>query len=157
VGTHFADYLRMVVDTLRSQGRFYAVSFVGVLGWLDTPLGSSVAAVHGLVLLLLAVAEANPAVALSVRTRAAILAIIAASVLVVVTWLYAHWTPVGRPIIEGVQGRYFIPVAPLAGALLYNRRLRLPVERWTPAIVGYAAALLAYALYRIAERYYALG
>jgi len=26
--------------------------------------------------------------------------------------LYVIWTPVGAPVIDGVQGRYFLPIAP---------------------------------------------
>ncbi|BBC81624.1 DUF2142 domain-containing protein [Acetobacter orientalis] len=39
------------------------------------------------------------------------------------TSLYLTWTPVGRPVIEGVQGRYFLPVVmlvALAPSLIKN-------------------------------------
>ena len=33
------------------------------------------------------------------------------------------WTPLGSSVVEGVQGRYFLPVLPLALTALRSRRL----------------------------------
>ena len=35
------------------------------------------------------------------------------------------WTPYGSKVIEGTQGRYFLPVLPLVVLLLRNRNLTL--------------------------------
>ena len=40
---------------------------------------------------------------------------------------YVAWTPLGAGFVEGLQGRYFLPLAPAAALLLYNRRL---AGRW---------------------------
>jgi hypothetical protein len=39
------------------------------------------------------------------------------------TAIYILWTPVGFPNVEGVQGRYFIPLAPLFFLVFVNNRL----------------------------------
>ena len=36
---------------------------------------------------------------------------------------YVTWTPLGAGLVDGLQGRYFLPVAPVAAILFYNRRL----------------------------------
>jgi len=36
---------------------------------------------------------------------------------------YIAWTSVGQNTIEGVQGRYFIPVASLFFLLFYNKKI----------------------------------
>ena len=61
---------------------------------------------------------------LDLRSKA-ILAIYAiATVVLIMTSEFVTWSPVGAAQIDGMQGRYLIPVAPAAFALLYNRRLR---------------------------------
>ena len=41
------------------------------------------------------------------------------------------WTPLGSPVVEGVQGRYFLPILPLGLLALRSRSVTLeaPVER----------------------------
>lgn len=46
-----------------------------------------------------------------------ILSVIIATILLIFTSLYVQWTPYKSPIIEGVQGRYFIPIIPLIGMM----------------------------------------
>lgn len=47
------------------------------------------------------------------RTRALALAIAAATILIVLTLLYLQWTQYRGPLIDGFQGRYLYPLAPL--------------------------------------------
>ena len=60
-----------------------------------------------------------------------LLMVLAAGGLVVVA-LYIYWTPVGAPIVEGIQGRYFLP---LAGASMFclNGWLGQRSGRWRRA------------------------
>jgi uncharacterized membrane protein len=42
------------------------------------------------------------------------------------------WSPIRGSQIEGIQGRYFIPVAPLFFLLFYNRKLNwLQFEKYS--------------------------
>ena len=98
---------------------FYGRSFVGVLGWLDTDLSPTSYAAWALLLggtLAWSLALANwrdalPCVGLSV-------AMAAASAFVVLVMLQLMWTPIDAPVIDGIQGRYFIlPMLVLAMAI----------------------------------------
>jgi uncharacterized membrane protein len=59
------------------------------------------------------------------------------------TGLYVNWTPLGFPRIQVFQGRYLIPLAPVALLLLYNRRLRLRLDG---ALAAVPAACMVYVL-----------
>jgi hypothetical protein len=47
------------------------------------------------------------------RTRALALALAAATLLIIMTTVYMQWTRVGAPVVEGFNGRYLYPLAPL--------------------------------------------
>ena len=84
---------------------------VGVLGWLDIALPERIyrwAAIAMTGTLALALWQPRAAVA----RRLLILLTLVAIVLGIYVALYLSWTTVGAARIDGVQGRYFIPVAP---------------------------------------------
>lgn len=96
-------------------------SFIGQLGGLNVALPSWFIVVYGLLLL---VAGISGRIGLRLRERLVMLAsFVLASVGCIVSQ-YLNWTIVGAAAIEGVQGRYFIPVAMLLfGAFSVGRRL----------------------------------
>lgn len=108
----------IAVETLRVQGAFYFTSFVGILGWLDTFLGVGYykAAFVMLIAALLSVAlrdrESAPPRAMQ---RMTILIPLLISIAMIFGSLYLAWTPVQKNIVDGVQGRYFLALAPLLG------------------------------------------
>ena len=62
---------------------------------------------------------------LPVRHRVISLAVCLLVVIATMLIMLMSWTPLGSPVIEGVQGRYFLPVLPLGLAALRSRRLVL--------------------------------
>jgi len=99
----------VAVETLRQGGRYYAKGFVGNLGWLDTPLPQAyyLAAYAVLALALAAAARLGGARGPRLWALAAILLAAGA----VFGAMYLVWSPVGGPMVDGVQGRYFLPIA----------------------------------------------
>ncbi len=114
----------IAIETLRELGGWYAKQFVGILGWLDVLLPHPYYLAAGLVLLLsllwLLPLRADGRWALLVATAAIVLAIGAG----IFAALYLAWTPVGHPRVEGVQGRYFLPLAVLVPLVLDQARTR---------------------------------
>lgn len=102
---------------------FYLETFIGTLGWLDLPLPRWLSYSYLLILILTALGIADPGINLETRRRLTGLGVFIAGVVLVETAMYVVWSPVGFPNIEGVQGRYFIPLAPLFFLVLINRRL----------------------------------
>ncbi|WP_329764897.1 DUF2142 domain-containing protein [Stenotrophomonas geniculata] len=135
----------MLHKTLTSPGvaEYYYNSFLGVLGWLDTPLGPR----HYTVFALLLVACGATSIAWT-QFRGTGLArwsmVLALSVAILLTYLamLVQWTIDDAGIIQGVQGRYFqIPAIALAFALGANPRpLAVPME-WISRILVLCIAL----------------
>jgi uncharacterized membrane protein len=102
----------LLVNTLLLTGSRLAIELVGNLGWLDTLLPSPLIQVSWLL----------AGVALVISTGApggtkpgSIPNLGAAAVLVLLLGaifcaLYLFWTPVGSGMVEGLQGRYFLPL-----------------------------------------------
>ena len=151
--------LAVAGETLRQMLGGYMHSFVGVLGWLDTLLP---AAYYRIAWPMLGVA----ALATLLGTRAPmaaragpgwILASVAASCAGIFGILYLTWSPVGGPVVQGVQGRYFLPLAMLlavAMPMLGTNRLA-PLRRLlVAAIAVFPAYSLGTALSAVVARYY---
>jgi uncharacterized membrane protein len=100
----------------------YGASFVGIFGWLDTPLPRPAMVLWGLLLLAAALTGGDPALALAAWQRRLAVAITVAVLLLLSLSQYVTWTPLGAGFVDGLQGRYFLPVAPVAAILFYNRR-----------------------------------
>ncbi len=114
-GLAAADYLH--------HGLRYAAGFAGNFGWLDTPLPRPAIAIWGLLLLAAALTGGDAGLALAAWQRWVAAAVVAATMLLLSLSQYVLWTRLGADFVDGLQGRYFLPLAPAAALLFYNRRL----------------------------------
>ncbi len=106
-------------NTLALNGWTYLDEFVGRLGWLETTLPADY---HTAARAMLGVAAVAAVLGLrgkriSLGSRVIVVAGLLVSGAAVFASEYLVWTPVGDPTVDGVQGRYFLPLA-LAGAAL---------------------------------------
>lgn len=124
---------RLLMVPLRSAMEgipFLTSEFVGVLAWLDlslprwayslwfAALGCALAADLGQ-------GGRTPTTRRPWLAPVAVVPCVLAAILLLYLVQYLTWTDVGRPTVDGVQGRYFIPIAALAS-------LGLPLlPRWT--------------------------
>jgi uncharacterized membrane protein len=88
------------------------------------------------------------------RTRYALLLTFGVCVLGTSLVMYVAATPVGAGFVEGLQGRYFTPIAPLLGlALIGTVRLK-PVRQMPGLTIGLAVASIAIFAAGLALSYY---
>ena len=109
---HPAAFLVTLGHTIVATYKSLVVELVGSLGVMDTPMPSWYFALAFVILGLAA------AVVLSAAKPAAtrffgVAALQVVTTLLLFLGLYMAWTPVGAPIIEGMQGRYFLPLVVL--------------------------------------------
>ncbi len=127
--THFIlnnpiQYLGIMLNSLFITKRtLYLDSFIGILGWLNQPLPKWHINLYLGILLITAFLYYNKKIEIRLTDKLIILAMFITGVILIETGLYLTWTPVGQNYIEGVQGRYFIPYAPLFFLFLYNTSL----------------------------------
>lgn len=103
-----------------THGSFYLNSFVGVLGWLDNSLPKTLINSFLIVLIFNALINKPKDLNLNFKDRIIILMIFLLSILAIELAIYLTWSSPGNPFVEGVQGRYFIPIAPLFFIILFN-------------------------------------
>jgi hypothetical protein len=152
LGAHLDRIPGIVAATFARHGPHYLPEIVGVLGWLDTPLPN---AFYPAAYAMLGAAVAAPAaVGLGggwrrVRIGAPLLAL--AGIAGVFLALYLGWSRTGSPVIEGVQGRYLLPLLLMLPLMLEGPRPLLggdPVRTGLRAIL--TAGVLAFPLVSLA-------
>ena len=58
-GYNFRHYLSIIFNTLKTNGKFYVLSTVGVFGWLDTPMPTMFFCLVGIFMLILSMQDDN--------------------------------------------------------------------------------------------------
>lgn len=125
---HPARAVAVIPRSLVQNFGFYYESFVGKLGWLDTNPPSAFILILSIIIALFFILE-QPSVPLSVRSRSLLLFVSAGCTALIFAVFYLIWTPlpghpgVGSSVVDGVQGRYFIPLAILPGVAISGTRL----------------------------------
>jgi uncharacterized membrane protein len=117
VRAHPIAFCEAVSRGLGHDGFFILQSFVGNLGWIDTPLPPVVVGVYLLALLAACVPMRGDPPAPAGWRLGVIAAAVCACVVIFAFLNYLVWTPVGGLRLEGLQGRYFIPLG-AAGLIL---------------------------------------
>ncbi len=149
-------YLQIAAQTLISSWSGLAHEFVGVLGWLDTPLDPKVVKLYWGILVFVAVIDFRERLVVSFFQKGIVLITLLGSCAIVITSAYLKWNSVGKPWIDGLQGRYFIPLAPLLFLLLYNTKLdfKLWIPKFSWLISCYLLGILGYTSWVLLNRYY---
>ncbi|THD73147.1 MAG: DUF2142 domain-containing protein [Bradyrhizobium sp.] len=151
--------VRVIWTSLVQYGNSYGIEFVGQLGWLDTGLPI---AYHKAARAMLGLAAVTAALGItggriSVASRLLIVAGLLLSTVGIFLSMYLGWTKPGAAIVAGVQGRYFLPLAPAVAALLpalgtagfrnLNRALLI-------VVVAFPVISLGVVMHAIVLRYY---
>lgn len=159
---------RIAWHTMQTWGAFYWASFVGILGWLDTQLHQAfyrLAVVPVLFATIASIFDAKQPRRYSAWDSIVVVLVGVSCLAMIFGSLYLFWTPVGQMAVDGVQGRYFLGLAPLA-PLALPPLLSLPNQRPRTAVGMLAAAgmaaIVAFPIYSYVEvlgaiisRYYA--
>ena len=127
-----------------------AAEYVGKLGWIDTRLPPPLLVAIFAVIAAAALTSGGSSSVWNTRRRLLLAGVLLANVAWILALLYVFFTSPGAPAIASVQGRYFVPLGPLAFLLLSNRRWHVDWDRWRPGLAAWSAGSLAAA--RVARR-----
>ena len=138
-------YFKIVIASVGDAGlfTFYQQSFIGILGWLDTPLAGYFYPTLWAGLALCALASVSiSALQKDWSARLLLIVIAIACIALVFLAMLVTWTPHPALLIQGVQGRYFLVPAILLGcAASGSATQHAPVRRWISGLVVAGFAL----------------
>jgi uncharacterized membrane protein len=150
--------VHVATATLAQNWHFYFISFVGDLGWLDTPLPH----LYKVTAIIMVISAAAAMLGIEGKRMTVSSALILAAGLDaaiggVLAIVYVMGTPPAQLVAEGVQGRYFLPLALVGTVLLPSfgatqvRWLRVPL---TLILIALPLISLAIMMHAIVWRYY---
>ncbi|MHC4290787.1 MAG: DUF2142 domain-containing protein [Planctomycetota bacterium] len=150
------NFIGILIDSIEEHWGGYMASFIGILGFLDTPLPKWIYYSYPFVLIGIALFDRGCGESLDGKQRLWIIAICIGVFLLIQFSMYLTWTEPGKEIIEGVQGRYFLPIAmPMLLALFYNRKFESPAGSLGPLIVmAYSTTVLIATCLCLYHRYW---
>jgi uncharacterized membrane protein len=153
---HPFEFLAMLGRSYWENGHFYVEQFFGQLGWLDVILPLPLILLLATMLLAVVLSDQEPALNISWRFKSLCLGIVLLCLLALSLAIWVTWNPPGTRLIEGIQGRYFIPFSLLALVPFYNRYswLRLEPPRLNWAALGLVSISLCWTLAVVFHRYY---
>jgi uncharacterized membrane protein len=154
--THPFGFLWVLIHDYAVHTPQYLGELVGKLGWLDTKIPIPLRVVYLAVLLALVFLDASPEIEVRRWQRGIAATATLAAMAIVSASQYAIWTRYGADLIEGIQGRYFLPLVPGAVWALHGRRWagRIPPGRLRLALAAFSLLTFGIAVRALVGRYY---
>lgn len=113
-------YIGIIFDTFSKFIGLYQISFIGLFGWVDTPLPPFIVYTYLIVLMIIALSSPTKGIKIDFLKKCILLGVFLAGFVLIETAMYLYCNPVGCNPITAVQGRYFIAFGPLLFILFYN-------------------------------------
>jgi uncharacterized membrane protein len=154
IADHPGAFAGVLARSFRELGWLWTTSFVGLLGHADTWLPMGLYRVAVALLLVVALLDGGASSPVRGWARALALALAAAGALATLGIGYLGWNEVGAPLVRGVQGRYFAPLAPLVLIALHVTRAPPLPPAARLGVVACSALFLAVSLTRLLARYW---
>ncbi len=139
------DTIILYFRTLFEKSTFYMMSlFGGHMGWLNLSISYFAMLPIIIMVLLLSCNEGNEAGLIKKKDKFVFAMVCIISVLFICTGMFYSWTPISSFAIEGVQGRYFLPIMPMFLFLIYSSKgiivtssLKEKIYRFIPVIYAF--------------------
>lgn len=118
------DTLSIFAHTLSERGLSWLEQSVGILlSGLSLPIPRWIIELYLFAMALSTIQVENTSRSLSVGEKSVIFVVAAIATLLTMLSMFCGWTQYPSKVIQGVQGRYFIPMLPLLFMLLNNRTI----------------------------------
>lgn len=153
--THPVYFLTKVQATLVLQAGYFVKTFVGCFGWLDAQLPVYVILFYFCALLILAVSkdEDEPEVNIPYRDKLIFFAVFYLSFIIMTICSYLVLR-LAEPYILGVQGRYFIPIAPVIFMMPASSKFKTEHGKLLKIVLSFSLTGLFISVYFLILRYY---
>ena len=117
---HPKHLLVVVYSTLKVKGLEYITSTIGKFGWYTKDLNLLLVIAYIVFLIVAAISENGEIKLKNKIINILLMLILIASICLA---MYVSWTPTGNVVIEGVQGRYFLPTLFIIFMLIPKKRM----------------------------------
>ena len=125
--SHPFEYIMIILRTIRNNSLFYLKTGLATFGVLDTNFPVILCLGLILFLFLMIIIDSIQSVTVPIGQRIVAIFTLIGIIVLIETALYIGWTAlpqfggVGAPLVNGVQGRYFLPLIPLLCVILSAR------------------------------------
>jgi uncharacterized membrane protein len=155
---HPYQFVPILSETIATRTWMLFQTYVGVIGWYDMFL-PAVFVVGYLSFLLVSCATSSERSALPPTWKAGlvVIPIVAISFLAIALLSYMYWTPVGASYIDGLHGRYLIPLTPAMLILVCSILPRMRISRdevINRVVACFSICVSIYFLIVVWNRYY---
>jgi uncharacterized membrane protein len=163
--SHPLAFFPALAGSVAGDGPFILHSFIGYMGWLDNPASPVIVALYWLALIAACWPVAGDPPAPANWRLWIVAASLGASIIIFAFLNYLVWTPVGSSRLEGLQGRYFIPLGMALLILIWAAMRRFPraipplPSRWQFDFIaaGLCVGGCFYTLSLVFRRYFIAG
>lgn len=150
--THGFYVINVFIHSMITSVDMYYQGFIGTFGWLDTPLPSWFILVAYAVIAVVLLLDGNKEIKISVYQKGFLLMGFLVIVFLILLTQHLTWDCVGGDLIFTIQGRYFIPAAPLLFFVFYTPRFQL---KWMPIfVILFSVFSLSLSIQVLYNRYY---
>ena len=116
-------YLLIIIRSFKYYGINYMKSLFGsYISIYNVYLGNIYSSFSVLFLLFFSLFDNHKKDLITLKNRIYIILVFISIILLIFTSLYVQWTPLKNNVVEGVQGRYFIPLLLLIPFMLINNK-----------------------------------
>lgn len=136
-------YIGTIINTIIEKHEIYMYQFLGYnLGLLEIEGVKIISIIYLFILFISPFLEKNQN-ALNFYQKIWLCLIVVGIFVLVLTGLYIGWTAVGENLIQGVQGRYFIPIAILVSLCLVTKNKYIEFK-YTNVVIAISLCLVNY-------------
>ncbi|MBR3660485.1 MAG: DUF2142 domain-containing protein [Bacilli bacterium] len=124
--SHPFSYLKVLIMSIYTNYHFYLSSMMGQsLELLSVDVTGFYPKISLFGLIILTILDRFTDIFIKFKDKILFLFIVISIIVLIFTSLYIQWTPVKYPVVDGVQGRYFLPLLCLIPLIFYNSKKRL--------------------------------
>lgn len=114
--------------TIVNSYKYFAGMFGVALGWVEIGVAKIIIVAFMVVSICMVFVKNSNEKSDKIKTKHTIVALVCCFMvyMLVLTSMLFGWTDFGKPIIDGVQGRYFLPIIPLVALIIRKKKISLP-------------------------------
>lgn len=150
------NFVDAVINTILTSNILLSIirTFVGNFGWDSAQIPGWLIVLYLSMLTITSLLDKTNII-INLKQKLIIFITLLIVIVLICISMYITATPIGQNSIRAIDGRYFIPVAPLLFLLFYNLRIKFDITKgYNLIIIGTILISLTIAIYLILKKFY---